>query len=133
MSTLETSPTPKWMLWTGRFISVLPVLMLIMSGVMKFNLPESAVQQMTQRGWDPKIVPALAVIELSATFLYILPQTAVLGAILLTGYLGGAICTHVNHSEFSSVVLPLALGVLVWLGLYFRDHRIRSLAPLRTF
>ena len=132
MSTVETSPTPKWMLWTGRFISVLPVLMLIMSGVMKFNLPEDAIKQMTAHGWDPKIMPALGVVELSATFLYILPQTAVLGAILLTGYLGGAICTHVNYAEYSHIWIPLALGVLVWLGLYFRDHRIRSLAPLRT-
>ncbi len=132
MSMPETSRTPKWMVWTGRVISALPVLMLIMSGVMKFNLPKDAIEQMTARGWDPKVVPVLAIIELGATLLYIIPQTAVLGAILLTGYLGGAICTHVNHAEYLSMLIPLVLGVLVWLGLYFRDHRVRSLAPIRN-
>ncbi len=132
MPTPEANLTPPWMIWTGRVISALPVLMLTMSGLMKFNLPEDAIKQMTAHGWDPKIVPALAIVELGATLLYIIPQTAVLGAILLTGYLGGAICTHVNYAEYSHIWIPLGLGVLVWLGLYFRDHRVRSLAPIRS-
>lgn len=132
MSTSQYVTTPKWMIWTGRVISALPVLMLIMSGVMKFNLPEDAIKEMAKHGWDPKIMPALGIVELGATLLYIIPQTAVLGAILLTGYLGGAVCTHVNYAEYSHMWIPLGLGVLVWLGLYFRDHRVRSLAPLRS-
>ena len=131
MSMPQLTTTPNWMIWTGRVISALPVLMLIMSGVMKFNLPEDAVKQMTAHGWDPKIMPALGMVELGSTALYIIPQTAVLGAILLTGYLGGAICSHVNYAEYSHMLIPLGLGVLVWLGLYFRDHRVRSLAPIR--
>jgi uncharacterized membrane protein YphA (DoxX/SURF4 family) len=132
MTMPQITTSPKWMVWTGRVISVLPVLMLIMSGVMKFNLPDEAVQQMKQHNWDPKIVPALAIVELGSTLLYIIPQTAMLGAILLTGYLGGAVCSHVNYAEYTHMLIPLGLGVLVWLGLYFRDYRVRSLVPLRS-
>ena len=132
MSMPQTTTTPKWMIWTGRVISALPVLMLIMSGVMKFNLPEDAIKEMVKNGWDPKIMPVLGIVELGSTLLYIIPQTAVLGAILLTGYLGGAVCTHVNHAEYTHMLIPLGLGVLVWIGLYLRDHRIRNLAPIRT-
>jgi uncharacterized membrane protein YphA (DoxX/SURF4 family) len=132
MSMPQITTTPKWMIWTGRVISALPVFMLIMSGVMKFNLPEDALAQMKQIGWDPKVLPALGIIELGATLLYIIPQTAVLGAILLTGYLGGAIATHVRVEDYSHMPIPLVLGILVWVGLYLRDHRVRSLAPLRN-
>ena len=132
MSMPQITTTPKWMIWTGRIISALPVLMLLMSGVMKFNLPEDAVTQMKQIGWEPKVMPALGIIELGSTLLYIIPQTAVLGAILLTGYLGGAIATHVRVADYAHMPIPLVLAILVWVGLYLRDHRVRSLAPLRN-
>ncbi len=128
----QSASTPKWMVWTGRVISALPVLMLVMSGVMKFNLPEDALKEMTKIGWEPKVLPALAIVELGAALLYIIPQTAVLGAILLTGYLGGAIATHVRIADYSGMSIPIVLGILVWVGLYLRDHRVRSLAPLRN-
>jgi hypothetical protein len=131
MSMPQAATTPKWMVWTGRVISALPVLMLIMSGIMKFNLPDDAIAQMKQIGWEPKVTPALGIIELGSTLLYIIPQTAVLGAILLTGYLGGAIATHVRVEDYAHMPIPLVLGILVWVGLYLRDHRVRSLAPLR--
>jgi hypothetical protein len=131
MSMPQTTTTPNWMIWTGRVISALPVLVLIMSGKMKFNLPEDMLKDMVKNGWDPKIMPILGIVELGSTLLYVIPQTAVLGAILLTGYLGGAVCTHVNHAEYTNMLIPLGLGVLVWVGLYLRDHRVRSLAPLR--
>ena len=132
MSMPQIATTPKWMVWTGRVISALPVLMLIMSGIMKFNLPEDAIKDMTKIGWDPKVMPAIGIVELTATLLYIIPQTATLGAILLTGYLGGAIATHVRVADYSHMPIPLVLGILVWVGLYLRDHRIRSLAPFRN-
>jgi DoxX-like family len=132
MSIPQIATTPKWMIWTGRVISALPVLMLIMSATMKFNLPEAALKEMAKDGWDPKIMPVLGIVELASTLLYVIPQTAVLGAILLTGYLGGAVCTHVQKGEFTHMLIPLGLGILVWIGLYLRDHRVRSLAPIRS-
>jgi uncharacterized membrane protein YphA (DoxX/SURF4 family) len=132
MSLPQTTTTPTWMIWTGRVISALPVLMLIMSGVMKFNLPEDAIKDMTKIGWEPKVMPVLGIIELVSTLLYIIPQTATLGAIILTGYFGGAVATHVRVADYSHMPIPIVLGVLVWVGLYLRDARVRSLAPLRN-
>jgi hypothetical protein len=132
MSIPQTATTSKTMIWIGRVVSAVPVLMLIMSGVMKFNLPESAVKDMTQIGWQPQIMPALGIVELGSTLLYIIPQTAVLGAILLTGYLGGAVATHVRVADWSHMPIPIVLGVLVWVGLYLRDAGIRRLAPFRS-
>jgi uncharacterized membrane protein YphA (DoxX/SURF4 family) len=132
MSMPQTATTPKWMIWTGRVISALPVLMLIMSGVMKFNLPAEAIKDMTKIGWEPEVIPTLGIVELASTLLYIIPQTATLGAIVLTGYLGGAVATHVRIADYSNMPIPIILGVLVWVGLYLRDARVRSLAPLRS-
>lgn len=131
MSVTPSTSTSKAMVWIGRVVSLLPVLMLIMSGVMKFNLPPDAAKSMGEIGWKQNIAPALGVVELGATLLYIIPQTAVLGAILLTGYLGGAVATHVRVDDWSHMYIPIVLGVLVWIGLYLRDARIRSLAPIR--
>src|SRR3954466_11152550 len=112
MSVSQTATTSKTMVWIGRVVSALPVLMLIMSGTMKFNLPESAVKDMTQIGWQPQIMPALGIVELGSTLLYIIPQTAVLGAILLTGYLGGAVATHVRVAEWAHIPILLSLPTL---------------------
>jgi hypothetical protein len=131
MSMPQTATTPKWMLWTGRVISALPVLMLLMGAVMSFNMPEENKKQMAAMGWDASIAPALGVIELVIVLLYVIPQTAVLGAILMTGYLGGAVATHVRVEDWSHMPIAIVVGVLVWLGLWFRDYRIRSLVPFR--
>jgi len=85
MSMPQTTTTPKWMVWTGRVISALPVLMLIMSGTMKFHLGEENTANTIKMGWDPNIMPALGVVELGCALLYVIPHTAVLGAILVTG------------------------------------------------
>jgi hypothetical protein len=118
--------------WAGWVLSVLPALMLTMSGVMKFAAPPDAVEGFKHLGWDINLAVALAVIELGSTLLYLIPRTAVLGAILLTGYLGGAIATHVRIGENSAIVIPVLLGVMIWLGLYLRDVRLRALVPLRS-
>jgi len=131
MSMPQVTTSPKWMVWTGRVISALPVLMLVMGAVMSFNMPEDNKKEMAKMGWDASMAPALGVVELVLVLLYVIPQTAVLGAILMTGYLGGAVATHVRVADWSHMPFAVVAGALVWLGLWFRDARVRSLAPLR--
>jgi len=121
--------TPAWMWWTGWVITALPVLGLVMSAVMKFMRPEEVVKGMKDAGWPDNLLFGLGVVELTCTILYLIPQTAVLGAILLTGYLGGAVATHVRIGE--GFAPPVIMGVLVWLGVFLRDSRLRSLIPIR--
>ena len=130
MASDTVKPRPsKAALWTGRVISAVPVLMLLMSAGMKFSRSEEVLKGFHGMGWPERLAIALGIVELACTVLYVVPQTAVLGAILLTGYLGGATATHVRiHDAFYT---PVALGVLVWLGLYLRDPRLRALIPLR--
>lgn len=125
----QITSTSKAMIWAGRVISAIPVLMLVMSGVMKLLKPAPVVEGFEHLGWPESVALGLAIVELGCTILYVIPQTAVLGAILLTGYLGGAIATHVRISE--GFIMPVVLGVFVWLGLYLRDARLRALIPLR--
>jgi hypothetical protein len=131
MSMPQTATTPKWMVWTGRVISALPALMLLMGAFMSLNMPEENKKQMAEMGWNASIAPALGIVLLVSVLLYVIPQTAVLGAILMTGYLGGAVATHVRIADYSHMPVAIVVGVLVWLGLYFRDARIRELAPIR--
>jgi len=127
---IQAAPVSKKALWAGWIISVLPVLMLTMSGVMKLLKPPFVVEGSTKLGWDESLILALGITELTCTILYLIPRTAVLGAILLTGYLGGAVATHVRLGE--PFFVPIVLGVLVWGGLWLRDERLRALAPLRS-
>lgn len=124
------APTPTWMTWVGRVISALPILMLTMSGVMKLSHSKEIVEGFGKAGFAEHLLTPIGIVELIATILYAIPQTAVLGAILLTGYLGGATCTHVRLED-GNFVGAVVFGVLVWLGLFFRDSRVRSLAPWR--
>ena len=126
-----TTPTSvsKKMLWTGRILSTLPVLMLLFSAVMKFVQPPGFAEGMAKLGIPENLALGFGLLELACVILYIIPRTAVLGAILLTGYLGGAIATHVRIGEpFLPVIL---MGVLIWGGLFLRDPRLRALMPLR--
>ena len=119
-------------LWVGRIISALPVLFLLMDGVMKLVKPEFVVKATVQLGYPESVIVGLGVVLLTCTVLYMIPATSVLGAILLTGYLGGAVATHVRVGEgLFSVLFPVIVGVLLWLGLYLRDERLRELIPLR--
>jgi len=120
----------KHMLWVSYIMSTLPVLMLLFSGIMKLIKPPSVMEGFAHLGYDESVALGLGVVELLATLLYIIPRTSVLGAILLTGYLGGATATHLRIGEpFQMAIL---LGVSVWGGLYLRDERLRLLIPLRT-
>ena len=127
----QMAPASKKMLWAGYVVSALPVLGLTMSGVMKLMPPnEEIIKGFDHLGWPLKYAFGLGILELICTALYAIPRTAVLGAILLTGYMGGAIATHVRIGE--QIVPQVILGVLVWLGLYLRDTRLRALIPLRS-
>jgi uncharacterized membrane protein YphA (DoxX/SURF4 family) len=125
----EIEPVSKKALWTGYVMSILPVLLLLMSAVMKFAKPEPVVEGFAHLGYPESLALALGIVELGCTILYLIPQTAVLGAILLTAYLGGATATHVRVEE--AFFMPIVLGIFVWGGLFLRDRRIRALIPLR--
>ncbi len=122
--------TSNAMLWTGRVLSAIPVLLMAGLGtVLWITKPGMVTDNMIKYGYPPGVGRPLMVVEIVCALLYAIPRTAVLGAILLTGYLGGAVATHVHAHE--NFVLPVAVGVVVWLGLYFRDARIRALVPMR--
>ena len=104
--------------------------MLLFSAAMKFAKPPAVVEGFTHLGWPERLTLALGILELVCTVLYAIPRTAVLGAILLTGYLGGAIATHVRIGE--QFVMIVILGVAIWAGLFLRDPRLRALIPLRS-
>jgi len=120
----------KKMLWGGRIMSAVPVVMLLMSSVMKLAKPAFVVEGFKHLGLPEHLTLGIGILELACTLVYIIPRTAVLGAILLTGYLGGAILTHLRVGE--PVFAQVVFGVLVWGGLYLRDPRLRALIPLRS-
>lgn len=127
---IPTDFVSKKALWAGYIVGALPVLMLLFSGVLKLAKPTMVVEEFARLGWPESLVIALGIVEIACTIIYVIPRTAVLGAILLTGYLGGAIATHVRIGD--PFIGPLIFGVLIWLGLYLRDPRVRALIPLRS-
>lgn len=129
-SNTPTAAVPRPLFWVGWVITALPVLMLLMSGGMNLAAPPDMVKSFTEDfGYPQSVLLPLGIVELTCVVLYLIPQTAVLGAILLTGYLGGATATHVRVSE--AFFAPIIAGGLVWLGLLLRERRLWSLLPLR--
>jgi hypothetical protein len=119
------------MLWTGYVLSALPTLGLIASAVMKFAKPEGLPKEFDRLGWPLHLATPLGVVELACAILYAIPQTSVLGAILLTGYLGGAVATHVRvGAGLFEILFPVAFGAFLWGGLFLRDPRLRRIIPL---
>ena len=119
----------KKMFWAGWIVSGLAIAMLVFSGGMKLAMPDEAGKEFKRLGYAEKARLTIGIVELACVVIYAIPTTSVLGAILLTGYLGGATATHVRIEE--GFAPPVIGGVLVWLGLYLRDPRIRDLIPLR--
>ena len=122
-------PVSKKALWTGYIMTALPALLFLFGGVMKVMKPQSVVEGFAKSGLPERLAVGLGILELTCTVLYLIPGTAVLGAILLTGYLGGAILTHLRIGE--SVIMPFLIGVVVWGGIFLRDPRLRELIPFR--
>jgi DoxX-like family len=120
--------------WAGRVISILAIAFLALDGVMKLIQPKVVIDATAGIGWpaDPQTLATLGIVLLVSTVLYAFPRTSVLGAILLTGYLGGAVASHVRHEDplFTHDLFGLYLSVLVWGGLWLRDARVRALLPL---
>jgi hypothetical protein len=118
-------------LWAGRVVSALPALGLLFSAIMKLMKPPAVLQGFIHYGYPQNLIMVIALLELGSTIIYLIPRLSVLGAILMTGYLGGATASNVRIGD-PSFVITVTLGVLVWLGLYLRDERLRAFIPLRT-
>ena len=128
-SDTPTAPASKKTLWAGRIMSALPALMLLFSGIMKLIKPASVMEGFVRLGYPESLALGIGIVEIACTVVYLIPRTSILGAILLTGYLGGATATHLRIGE--PFFMPIILGVLVWGGLFLRDDRVRALIPLR--
>ena len=130
MESINQSPQPsKKIVWVGRIMSALPVLLFVFSAMMKLLRPPAVLQGFSQLGLPEKLALPLGILELACTIVYLIPRTSVLGAILLTGYLGGATLTHLRVGQ--PAFMPVLIGVLVWGGLFLRDPRLKALIPFR--
>lgn len=125
-----SSPQKPWLPWTGRILSAIPVLMMSVGGVMALARLPSVLERMSKFGYPEGALLLVGMLELGSVLVYVIPRTAVLGALLMTGYLGGAVATHVRVGD-PDWPTALILGIFVWGGLYLRDERIRQLLPFR--
>ncbi len=130
--TAQTVPLPRWMRWTGWAFSCIPVFILLSSAVVRGTQHANAVAEVvTGYGFPESAITMIVIAECILVVLYLVPQTAVLGAIVLTGYLGGAVAAHLRVADTARAAIPLVAGILAWGGLYFRDPRLRELIPFR--
>jgi hypothetical protein len=133
MSAMEITPqaplVSKKLIWAGRVMSAVPVLMLALSAVMKFMKPQQVVEGFTHFGFPAGMITGIGILELLFVVVYVIPSTAVLGAILVTAFLGGATVTTLRTGD--AYYGPIFLGILVWGGLFLRDPKIRALIPVR--
>jgi len=129
----STPSLSKGSIWTGRIISSLVILFLSFDAAIKFVKPDPVVQAFAHLGLPINLSVTIGIILLFCVLLYAIPQTSILGAILLTGYLGGAVLTHLRIGDplASHILFPTYLGALLWLGIYLRESRLRSLIPFR--
>jgi hypothetical protein len=121
----------RWLPWAGWILSLGAVWILLMSARWKLTSAPFYVKEWGRIGWDPSALPLIASIQLACVVLYLTPPTAVLGAVLLTGYLGGAISQYTRLGEPYPVLVPLTTALLAWAGLYLREERLWVLLPFR--
>lgn len=129
---MSTSTLSQKSIWTGRILSGLVVAFLLFDAVMKFimdKLPPEALEAGAALQWPIERMPLVGTILLICLACYLIPRTAILGAILLTGYLGGAVASHVrvDNPLFSHTLFPVYVAVFIWLGLFLRDARVRKM------
>lgn len=120
-------------IWAGRIVSALVVIILVADASVNLFAPQLLKAEMSASGFPVELAPILAVLMLLCAVLYAYPRTSVLGAILVTGFFGGAICLHLRMGEIGSPpqLISLLIGVLAWLGLFLRDANVRTVLPLR--
>lgn len=129
MSENENTPAvSKGALWGGRILSILPCLLLLMSGSMKFIRPPGFDEGLAHMGWTADKMTYLGIVEIACVVIYLIPRTAVIGAILLTAYMGGAIATHVRVGD--PFWVQILVGMAFWGGLWLRDPRLKQLIPI---
>jgi DoxX-like family len=128
----RTVSDPRWMLWTGRVLSFVVVAQLLSSAWFRATQHTYAVAEIvTAYGYPESAIFAIVIAECALVVLYLVPQTSVLAAIVMTGYLGGAVATHLRIGDTARAAIPLVVGIFAWGGLYLRDSRIRELVPFR--
>ncbi len=132
-SQTATAGVSQTRLWAGRIITALPVLFLLFDTVIHLLNIAPVVEGFARLGYPVSIARGLGIIELICLVAYLIPRTAILGAVLLTGYLGGAVATHVRVGDplFSHILFPIYVGVLLWGGVFLREARLRGLIPSR--
>ena len=119
------------MIWAGRILSALSILFLLFDAGGHLLMPAPVVDAFKRLAFPLGLSPVLGIIQLICVALYAIPRTSILGAILLTGYLGGAVATHLRvRDPLFDTLFPIIFGVLVWAGLFLRDTRLRALIPL---
>ena len=109
--------------------TVLSAAVFVMSAAMKFSSKPEVIQNFASLGFSQNLIAPIGVIEVLCLVLYLIPRTSILGAVLVTGYLGGALCTHLRAGQ--SVLAPLVIGVFVWAGVYLRTPTLRALIPFK--
>ncbi|HTW58153.1 MAG TPA: DoxX family protein [Terriglobales bacterium] len=127
----STIAVSKGMLWTGRIMSAIPILLTAFASVLKLINSPSVVEGTVRLGYSQALIRPVGAIEMACIIVYAIPRTSVLGAILFTGLFGGATATLVRVGD-PSFPFPIILGMMVWGGLFFRDPRVRALIPLRS-
>jgi hypothetical protein len=129
----HTAPISKGQLWAGRVLSGVAVLFMLFDTVIHAMKPPPVVQGFGELGFPLSAAVPLSIIELTCIVLYLIPRTSVLGAILLTGYLGGAVAVQVRIGAplITNILAPIYIALLLWGGLYMRDERVRAIVPVR--
>jgi uncharacterized membrane protein (UPF0182 family) len=132
-STTVTATTSKGMLWTGRVISGLVVLFMLFDSITKIMKESHSVDATAKMGFPANTVVGIGLALLIGVILYVIPRTSILGAILIVGYLGGAVATNVRaQSPVFNSIFAITFGILTWLGLYLREVRLRALVPIKS-
>ncbi|MCU1310132.1 MAG: rane protein [Candidatus Angelobacter sp.] len=133
-SATQMAPVSKKMIWVGRVLSAIAILFLLFDSVIKLMKIAPVLAAFVKLGYPADVVRGIGILLLVCVALYAIPRTSILGAILLTGYLGGAVATHVRIGDplFSHALFPTYVGLLIWAGIFLRDERVRALVPLRS-